>query len=66
MAYNLVCVHPFGNYSKGQLVDNQDEVNSLSDDREHHFVRVAAPEEAKDEPKAPEAKKIDAQKPASN
>ena len=64
MAYNLICVHPFGNYSKGQLIDNQDEVLSLSDDRGHHFVRVAAPEA--EEAKAPEPKKPDATKPANN
>jgi hypothetical protein len=48
--FNLVCIHPFvhhktgKSYAKGQLVDDQDEVGSLSDDRGHHFVRVAAPE----------------------
>jgi hypothetical protein len=50
MDYHLVCVHPFGKYTKGQMVTDEAEVTTLLDDREHHFVRIAAPQEA-----APEA-----------
>lgn len=50
MDYNLVCVHPFGNYEKGQVVSDKDEVAKLSVEREQNFVRVPAPkEEAKDQ-----------------
>lgn len=42
LVFNLVCVHPFGQYTKGQLITDPKEVASLSDDRDHHFVRVAA------------------------
>ncbi len=48
MDYNLVCVHPFGDYEKGQLVTDKDEVAKLSVEREQNFVRVAV---AKEEPK---------------
>lgn len=44
MAYKLVCVHPFHNYVRGQEITDPDEVAKLSEDREHHFVRVAMPE----------------------
>jgi len=44
--YHLICVHPFQlagkNYAKGQRVTDPDEIETLSNDREHHFVRVAA------------------------
>ena len=43
MAFKLVCTHPFHGYEKGQEVTDHDEVARLSEDREHHFVRVAAP-----------------------
>lgn len=43
--FHLVCVHPFANYVKGQIVTDQKEVDALiADDREHYFVRVAAPQ----------------------
>lgn len=41
--FHLICVHPFGSYQKGQRIEDPDEVARLSDDREHHFVRVNAP-----------------------
>lgn len=44
MQYHLVCVHPFGKYVKGQVVTDQDEVKKLRHDREHHFVKIAAPQ----------------------
>jgi hypothetical protein len=50
--FHLVCVHPFGKYQKGQKITDPTEVNSLLDDREHHFVRVAAPE-VEERPEAP-------------
>jgi hypothetical protein len=43
MDYHLVCVHPFGKYTKGQMVTDEAEVTTLLDDREHHFVRIAVP-----------------------
>lgn len=42
MNFYLVCVHPFGKYTKGQMITDPDEVKSLMADRDHHFVRVAA------------------------
>lgn len=45
MAFHLICVNAFGKYTKGERVEDQDEVATLSNDRDHHFVRVAAPEE---------------------
>jgi hypothetical protein len=42
MKFNLVCVHPFGKYVKGQIVKDEAEVARLMKDRDHHFVRVAA------------------------
>lgn len=41
--YHLVCVHPFGKYTKGQMITDSDEVNELLPDREHHFIRIAIP-----------------------
>lgn len=41
MAFKLVCTQPFHGYEKGQEVTDPAEVERLSDDREHHFVRVA-------------------------
>jgi hypothetical protein len=43
MDYHLVCVHPFGKYARGQMITDADEVATLLDDREHHFVRIAVP-----------------------
>lgn len=51
MGYHLICVQPFGNYDKGQRVTDASEVASLLVDREHHFVKVAAPPEPRPEPK---------------
>ncbi len=45
MNYDLVCVHPFGDYTKGQRVSNRDEVAKLLAEREENFVRVAVPKE---------------------
>ena len=42
MNYHLICVHPFGKYVKGQKITDPDEVIRLMQDRDHHFVRVAA------------------------
>jgi hypothetical protein len=47
--FHLVCVHPFshptlGNFLKGQLVTDKELVDALTKDRDHHFVRVAAPQ----------------------
>lgn len=47
--YHLICVTPFDNhktgkkYAKGMIVTDTDEVKALSFDREHHFIRIAAP-----------------------
>lgn len=46
MDYHLVCVHPFGKYTRGQMITDEEEVTALLDDREHHFVRIAVPEQA--------------------
>lgn len=40
---HLICVHPFKHYTKGQMVTDEAEVLSLRADREHHFVKIAAP-----------------------
>lgn len=51
MPFKLVCVHPFHDrvsgrtFERGDEVAVQDDVERLSDDREHHFVRVAISEE---------------------
>jgi hypothetical protein len=43
--FNLVCVHPFGKFEKGDIVTDADEIARLmAEDRDHHFVRIAAPE----------------------
>jgi hypothetical protein len=43
MNFYLVCVHPFGDYAKGQVITDPDEVARLTSDRDHHFVRIPAP-----------------------
>ncbi len=40
MDFYLVCVHPFANYVKGQMITDPDLVKKLQEDREGHFVRV--------------------------
>jgi hypothetical protein len=40
MAYKLVITQPFHGYVKGQEITDADEIARLSEDREHHFVRV--------------------------
>jgi hypothetical protein len=40
MAFKLVVTQPFHGYEKGQEITDQAEVARLSEDREHHFVRV--------------------------
>ena len=42
MAYALVCVHPFGNFQKGQVVTDPADVAKYQheEDRMHHFVRI--------------------------
>jgi hypothetical protein len=39
--YHLICVHPFGEYKKGDRITDVNEVERLMADRDHHFVRVA-------------------------
>ena len=41
MTFHLICVHPFGKYTKGQRITDPAEIAVLLTDREHHFVRVA-------------------------
>lgn len=54
--FHLVCVHEFQHmngkkYTRGMMITDKDEVNLLLSDREHHFVRIAAPaEEVADAP----------------
>jgi len=43
--FHLVCVHEFHGYPKGTLITDPAEVEKLLSDKEHHFVRVAAPDE---------------------
>jgi hypothetical protein len=43
MQFHLVCVNPFHGYEKGQMITDPAEVEKLMADREHHFVRIAAP-----------------------
>lgn len=48
MNFHLICVHPFQHpqtgkrYEKGDKVTDAAEVAALQDDRDHHFVRIAA------------------------
>lgn len=44
MATNLICVHPFGDFVKGQQIADPDQVAALTQDREHHFVRISVPD----------------------
>lgn len=50
MAYALVCVHPFHNFKKGQVITDPAEVAKHKADRGHHFVQIVvadpAPEQA--------------------
>lgn len=41
--FHLVCRVPFHGYEKGQMVTDPVEVAKLMQDRDHHFVRIAAP-----------------------
>lgn len=56
MQYHLICVNPFGKYSRGQMITDPLEVEVLLDDREHQFVRIEAPNapDAPPEQEAPE------------
>lgn len=45
MNYHLICVHPFGVYAKGDKITDPAEVAKHLTDREHHFVRVPAPDD---------------------
>lgn len=56
MDYYLVCIHPFGKYTKGQMITDPEEWAKLADDHEHHFVRIAIPPTVKEEPAAEEVK----------
>jgi hypothetical protein len=40
--FYLICVHPFGDYVKGQMITDPDEVAKNLLDREHNFVRISA------------------------
>ena len=42
MNFHLICVHPFGKYTKGQKITDPAEIEKLLLDKEHHFVRIAA------------------------
>lgn len=54
MDYHLVCVHPFGKYDRGKMITDPLEVEVLSEDREHNFVRIAIPvADQAPEPEAP-------------
>lgn len=53
MATHLICVYPFGKYEKGQRVESADEIDVLSADRDHHFVRINVPDEPVLEEPAP-------------
>lgn len=51
MKMHLRCVHPHHGYERGQTVTDESQVAAiLASDKEHHFVRVAAPEEPAAEP----------------
>jgi hypothetical protein len=41
--YNLVCVHPFGTFVRGQVITDPAEVQKHLTEREKHFVKVPAP-----------------------
>lgn len=41
--FHLVCIHPFSNYTKGQMITDPAEVQKLLLDREHHFNRITEP-----------------------
>lgn len=53
MNYHLICVHPFGIFAKGDKITDRAEVAKHLADREHHFVRVPAPDEPVPAPAAP-------------
>jgi hypothetical protein len=46
VSYHLICVHEFHGYKKGQKITDPDEVERLRSDRDHHFVKISAPEES--------------------
>ena len=51
-AYELVCVHDFHGYAKGTHIKDPAEINRiLSEDKGHHFVKIAAVPTPTDEPK---------------
>lgn len=52
--FHLICVVPFHGYEKGQRITDQAMIAELSQDRDHHFVRVHAPAPAP-EAEEPEA-----------
>jgi len=41
--FHLICVHPFHDIKKGDRISDPDRVAEFMKDRDHHFVRVAAP-----------------------
>ncbi len=43
MKVYLHCVHPFAQYAKGQIITDQELVKQLRKNRDHHFVKFAAP-----------------------
>ncbi len=53
MKYKLVCTHPFHGFEKGQEVTDPEEIAKHNEQREHHFVRVAIPEEGDPESVVP-------------
>lgn len=54
MKYHLIIVHPFGKYTKGQMVTDQDEVAAIMKSHNHPSVnKIAAKED--DPADAPDA-----------
>lgn len=43
MSYHLIVVHPFGKYTKGQHITDENEIAKLSSENEHNCVRINAP-----------------------
>lgn len=43
--FHLICTEPFKQYRKGDIVTDPAEVAKHINDREHHFIRIAAPDE---------------------
>lgn len=58
MKVHMICVHPFAQYTKGQLITDQELIKKLREHRDHYFVKVAAPADPVDESTAEETSEV--------